>query len=330
MITQVRPLFPEVLDSTMRGAFASCPRKFYWEFIRRVGPKKLSIHLHFGAVFARGLEVFRREFYSKANISNHKEVHRLALGHAIEAMILEWGDYPAEDEEPKTLWRCLSALDFYFEVHPPYSDDIQPFRKADNSPAVEFSFALPLEDCIHPESGEPILYAGRFDMLGVYDKDLLYVIDEKTTSSLGPTWSSSWDLRAQFIGYVWAAKTYGHPVAGAIARGVSILKTRFDYADALVPIADWQIERWRKQLSRDIQHMIRLWEEGYWDYNLDSSCTSYGGCPFKSLCLSPYPERWIESEFAPRVWNPVALDPLKAERLAQEPMVGVLLGGPEE
>lgn len=322
---EIRPPFPEVIDSTMRGAFVSCPHKFYWEFIRRIGPKKLSIHLHFGACFARGLEVFRKEFYSRAHLHNYHEVHKLALGKALEAMILEWGDYPPEDEEPKTLWHCMAALDFYFEVHPPFSDVIQPFRKADNSPAVEFSFALPL-NILHPETGEPILYAGRFDMLGVYDEELLYVVDEKTTGQMGPTWSSSWDLRAQFTGYVWAARTFGHQVAGAIARGVVIRKTGLDHGDAIIPVTDWQIERWKFQLERDIQRMISSWEESYWDYDLDSACTSYGGCGFKSLCLSNNPERWIESSFAPRHWNPVALDPLKEDRLQKEPLIGVILG----
>lgn len=324
MIQQLRPPFPRVIDSTMRGAYASCPHKFYWEFIRRIGPKRLSIHLHFGACFARGLEVFRKEYYTRAHLHNYHEVHRLALGRALEAMILEWGDYPSDDDEPKTLWNCLAALDFYFEVHPPFTDVIQPFMKEDKTPAVEFSFALPL-DIPHPETGEPILYAGRFDMLGVYDSNLLYVIDEKTTSAMGPSWSSSWDLRAQFVGYVWAAQTFGHQVAGAIARGVAIRKTGMDYGDAIVPVSDWQIERWLFQLERDIKSMIRNWEEGYWDFNLDSSCTSYGNCPFKSLCVTPNPERWIEADYTERHWDPLSLDPLKEDRMKTEPLIGLLL-----
>lgn len=319
-----RPPFPHIIDSTMRAAFVDCPQKFQWEFIRCIGPKSVSIHLHFGACFAKGLDTFRKVFYFSATPDSYQEFHHRALGAALEAIILEWGDYPPDTQEPKTLWHCLALLDYYFDIHPPFTDSIQPVKKADGTPAVEFSFAVPL-DIIHPETGDPLLYAGRFDMLGIHDTGVMLVDDEKTTSQMGPTWSKSWDLRAQFPGYVWASRRYGHPVAGALVRGLGVLKTMFKSEDVLVLLSDWQLERWHAQLLRDIQRMIRRWEEGYWDYNLDSACTSYGGCAFRDLCLSPTPERWIDASYAPRHWDPLARDPLREDRMRERPMLGILL-----
>jgi len=303
----------------MRAAFASCPKQFFYSYIRGLSSRRLSIHLHFGACFASGLETFRREFYPAADTSRHND----AIYAGLLAIIREWGDYPPDDEEPKTLWTCLAALDYYFEVHPPATDIIQPFIRQNGEPAVEYSFTLPLE-VNHPESREPLIYAGRFDMLGVYENQLV-VVDEKTTKQLGASWSSSWDMRAQFKGYMYAAHQFGHKVIGAVVRGIALRKTGFDHADALVQCADWDLERWWEQLHYDIERMVQCWERGYWDLNLDSSCTSYGGCAFTPLCKVPNPEAWVEADYTIRRWNPLLKDPLSQERAKDRPMLEAIL-----
>lgn len=141
-------------------------------------------------------------------------------------------------------------------------------------------------------------------MLGLKD-DVLFVVDEKTTKALGDSWMKNWKLRSQLTGYCWAAQEYGYPVAGAIIRGISILKTKFGHAEVIEPRARWEIDRWLHQLARDINRAIQCWEEDYWDYDLDASCSSYGGCPYLDLCTSPHPERWVETAYVKRVWNPL-------------------------
>ena len=144
-------------------------------------------------------------------------------------------------------------------------------------------------------------------MVGVYN-NLLFVVDEKTTSSLGPSWSAKWDLRAQFTGYCWAARTFHLPVVGTIIRGISILKTKYDKAEAISYRPDWEIDRWYKQLIRDLNRMKALYLEGYWDYNISDACESFGGCPFKRLCTSPEPENILPSYYIENTWNPLKND----------------------
>jgi hypothetical protein len=48
-----------------------------------------------------------------------------------------------------------------------------------------------------------------------------------------------------------------------------------------------------------------MWEEGYWDYNLDGACTDYGGCSFVKVCKAKDPENWLPVYFAPKVWDPL-------------------------
>ncbi len=312
----LEPKFPEVIDSSMRGSFTSCPRQFYYSYLCGLSSKRLSIHLHFGAVFASALQTFREAFYPWQEKGNSLEVlHEEALYDALITVIQEWGNYPLDEEEPKTFFNCLAGVDYYFEVHPPASDILQPYYKEDGTPAAEFSFALPL-DHLHPETGEPLVYGGRLDFFGLYQGQLA-VVDEKTTKQLGASWSSSWNLRAQFTGYAYAAHQFGFPVVGTVVRGIAFRKTGFDHAEAYVPVSGWELKRWWNQLNRDVERMLHLWEEGFWDQSLDSACTSYGGCGFTKLCRVPNPENWIEADYTIRRWNPLDRDPLATARATE-------------
>jgi len=304
-----RPDFPLIWDSTMRGSFVSCPRKFMYEFLFRLAPRKVSIHLHFGACFARGLEDFRKVFYDTNSTLDLRERYDAALAAGIFGVFDEWGEYELEydDPTPKTLENCLLAFDAYLQNWNPATDYVKPYQAA-TGPAVEFTFGLPIPEVLHPLTGEPLIYAGRFDMLGEYSS-MLYVVDEKTTSQLGPKWAGQWPLRAQFTGYVWAANTFGMDVLGAIVRGTCILKKSFNFGEAILDIAPWQQERWYQQLVRDLQRAVDAWKAFYFDYDLDSTCNAYGGCVFRHLCESQNPQRWVEDRFVIRHWNPLAKDP---------------------
>lgn len=304
----VRPAFPTLVDSSMRAAFTACPRKFELQYLHHWAPVAESVHLHAGGAFARGLEVVRREAYGKG--TNPETA--IALG--AKALIEEWGDYEPPVDSNKTLPNMLGALSEYFHHYGIHTDHIQPYMFA-REPAVEFSFALPI-DVTHPETGDPLLYGGRFDMLGVFQDNLL-VLDEKTTTQLGPTWFKNWKLRGQLTGYVWGAKQFGLPVIGAIIRGLAILTRDWKHAEVIQYRTDWEIERWYRQICRDFERMKQCWQEGYFDYDLDSSCSSYGGCEFLDVCSSRYPEDWLREAFVKREWHPLRADPSKGEVLAR-------------
>jgi PD-(D/E)XK nuclease superfamily len=290
--------FPRVIDSTLRASFVSCPHKFYREYLQHWKPNIPSIHLIAGGAFAKGIETTRMAYYGE-----HKSPE-VAVGEGIAALIREYGEFePNDSTSAKGIENMCGALVEYFTVHPLETDPVRP-HIVGGVPAVEFSFALPLS-IAHPETGDPILYAGRFDMLGEYN-GALFAVDEKTASQLGGQWQKNWTLRSQLTGYCWAAREYGYPVAGAIIRGISILKSGYGNAESIQYRPQWQLDRWYVQLIRDIERMIHCWKEGYWDYNLDGTCSSYGGCPFLDVCNSPDPERWLEADFVQKVWTPLS------------------------
>lgn len=297
--------FPELIDSTMRASWAACPTNFYWAWIRRLIPGQVSVDLHAGGAFAAGLEATRKAYYQ---YNTHPDD---ALHEGLVALSKYWGDFEAPEGHAKQFHVILGALEDYFREYPLQTDMIQPYRNPEGDPAVEFTFSIPIPGTKHPKTGNPILYGGRFDLIGVFN-NVIYVVDEKTTGQLGASFAKKWDLRGQFLGYVWATRVLGGlPVAGAIVRGVGLYKTEpaYRYMQVVVPVDDFLIERWLMDLRLDVERMISSWEHGLYQQNFSDSCIAYSGCANKILCKSKEPERFVNNYFVRNTWNPLAKNP---------------------
>ena len=291
-----RPPFPTVIDSSMISTFRACPWKAYLEYLEHWKPKPQSIHLYAGKCFAAGLEAARMAFYDGA------ESPEGAVAVGLEVLRRDWGDVVPPDGVAKTLDRMLGALIFYFEHYPLGTDSAKPFKMGEKW-TVEFSFAEPL-GVEHPETGEPLILAGRADQI-VHYAGGTYIEDDKTATSLGASWAKQWDLRSQFTHYAWAAERMGIHVDGVLVRGVSILKTKYDTQESVTYRPAWQIARGIAQLERDILRMIEAWQSGAWDMNLDHACADFGGCGYRQICLVQDTQPFLDAGFERRQWNPV-------------------------
>lgn len=305
-----KPIFPPVIDSTMLATFRSCPQKFFRSYVEHWKPKQESIHLVAGKAYAEGLEASRRAFYQ------HGAEAEEAMAIGMKALVESYGDFEPGPYDTKTLDRMMGALEYYFENYPLGADGATPYVGASGKPWIEFSFAepLPIE---HPTSGMPLIYSGRADMVAEF-AGAVYPVDDKTTSSLGPSWNRQWEMRSQFTGYVWACQQSGIPATGAIVRGVSILKTKYDTQQVVTYRGPHEIERWLFQTVKDIKRMIAAWEEDWWDYALDEACAAYGGCPFIRVCKSATPEAWLPQFFTQRVWDPLTRAEWTSEQWAMQ------------
>lgn len=292
-----RPPFPSVLDSTIMAAFKSCPQKAWLEYIQHWKLRDQSVHLHAGAAYAHGMEAARTAFY----IEGKSAEASVALG--VLAVLKAYGDFECPPESAKSLERTAGALEYYFSQYRLGEDKAIPMTLPGGKRGIEFSFLEPI-DLMHPETGEPLLYSGRMDMMCEFEGMHLGE-DDKTASQLGASWPRQWDLRSQFTGYVWGAARAGIKLDGFLVRGVSILKTKYDTLQAITYRPVWLIDRWYEQLLRDGKRMIAAWQEGYWDWNLDHACTEYGGCPFRNVCQMREPGPLLEQQFQRRQWNPV-------------------------
>jgi hypothetical protein len=297
--------FPDVIDNTLRSSFRKCETYWMYSSINKIKPNSPSLHLHAGGAFAKGIEETRRAFYER----NESSEDAIAIG--VNALLTFWGDFYVEDTSNKSCERMVQGLLSYFDQYPLETDSIKPYYNPENeSYGIEFSFALPIPDedgnpLLHPETGDPLLYAGRFDMLGDM-QGVLFVTDEKTTGQLGNSWLKQWSLDSQFTGYCWAARQYGLPVAGAVIRGISFLTNGNGHAECIIYRPEWQTDRWLVELRRDVRRMIHAFKTRDISQALDKAiCGNYGGCSFSMLCESPTPDAWIPIHYEINQWNPL-------------------------
>lgn len=314
--------FPDILDSTLLAAYKSCPRKFWLEYVQHWKAKEPSVHLHAGSAFAKGLEVARNCFYSGIAETPVRETlpdnswrlvwkkeacapndAPLAEALGMGGLLAYYGDFQCPEDSAKSATRMAGALEFYFDNYPLGQDGANPIIMANGRRGIEISFAEPLE-LLHPETGNPLLYCGRLDMAAEYAGGI-FGEDDKTTSSLGASWSKQWDLRSQFTGYCWGLERVGIHLNGFLVRGVSILKTKYDTQQAVTYRAPWQIDEWCEAMTATVRDMLRDWESKYWRKVLDHACTDFGGCGFRQVCLSQEPQNWLDTYFVRRAWNPL-------------------------
>lgn len=301
-------ILPSLIDSSMLAAFRACPQQFFNQYILGLRSSARSIDLHAGGCFAEALEVFYREYFGAgASFLDALRVSRVAFEFA-------WGDesaMPVPEDSGKSKANVWDAVEKYLHRYPPQNDEIQPYRDADGNASFEFSFAIPLDEehtslpfPPHPVTGAPFVYGGRFDAFGRYFSRIV-IRDEKTSSQLGNTWLSKWALRGQFIGYVWAAQTLGYDTDTVAIRGVGLLKTQRTFIDKMQSFSTGLVDRWLRQLFRDLHRIVNCWNEGYFDYNFSDSCVAFRGCTYKDLCLSDEPSNLYPSYVISR-WNPLA------------------------
>lgn len=294
-----RPPFPEVVDSSLISAIRSCGRKAQLEYLLHWKSKAPNVHLHAGKAFAHGCERVRKAFFEEGASQDD------AVAQGVAALWESYGNFECPEDSAKSAERMAGALEFFFsdEGFPLATERALPLRLPSGNRAIEFSFLEPI-DFKHPVTGDPILYSGRFDQCVEYAGGA-FGEDDKTTSQLGARWADQWHLRSQFMAYTWGARKGGLPLQGFLVRGVSILKTKYEKAQAVAYFPPWMLDRWYEQMLRDLRRFQEQWESGLYDYNLDHSCQEFGGCIFRQVCQSQFPEPWLQSGYERRRWDPV-------------------------
>jgi hypothetical protein len=298
MTPLIRPdSFPAVVDASIRATARACHRQAYWQYFRHQRLRQTGIDLHAGAAFAAGLDRARRAFYVEGK-SEARAIHEGVLG-----VIKHWGAFDEYEEHVKSFSRVCGAILDYFCEYPLPTDFLKPLVIGGHH-FIETSFAVPIPNTVHPETGDPVLYAGRFDLVAEYEGGI-FIDDEKTTKQLGASWLNKWDLRGQFFGYAWGSRQYNIPVSGVITRGIAFLSKQYTHAQVPVHIADWQVEQYIEQVSFDVNELIRAYKENRWWQSFDDSCTNYGGCPYARLCTKLEPEAWLPIDYEEFKWNPL-------------------------
>ena len=310
-LTQAPPeiSFPVAIDSSAFSDLSACQAKYYWRHLRGMASRDIKIDLHFGKVLAHALDTLREAFFIK-KLPAEEALHRMRV-----AALFSWGDFPEQpldrrgQPHVKSLPALLDALESYVEHFGLETDELTPISS-------EFSFSLPIPDTAHPETGEPILWTGRIDMVA---KGLggVWIVDEKSTAKLGPAWADQWLLRPQFIGYFWALKQYGHNPSGVVVRGLGIYKDRVEFKPVVVTVTNHMVELFLQDVQDKIEALKKAFkgsplyklERNAFIHSFGSPCSQYGTCQFLPLCRSSSPETWLQ-DYDYQPWNPINTEEL--------------------
>ncbi len=84
MSAELAPIFPNLVDSTMRNDYVSCGKKFEYARIYGLASIGGSVHLIAGGAFAKGCEVIRRKYYAEGM----NEMDAL-----VEGVLAAWTEY---------------------------------------------------------------------------------------------------------------------------------------------------------------------------------------------------------------------------------------------
>lgn len=290
--------FPHVIDNTLLEAYKRCPQYMLKKYLHGLHERHISIDLHFGSAFHAGLEAGRKAFAGGAipEVVRQATIQAAAQFYGAVAVAVPTGS-------PKTLGRLLEALNSYL-IRWPLGQDSLPYDVS----GVEKPFQVPL-GISHPETGVELVYGGRLDLLA-RDADLgsPIIVDDKTTKYLD-SWMLQWDTSPQITGYIWAMEQVLGVACGAEVRGTAVGgRGVVSHAAVSIQRTAHQIQTWHQQMLRDVKALVRIWNEGVWDYRFGSACTAFGRrCEFTRMCLSPNPEQAAQ-EFVVEWWNPLEVE----------------------
>lgn len=293
-------------DATSLSSYAKCPRYYKLKHLDGWQADNKSVHLVFGGIYAKALEDY---FKHVAEGLDPEDALREVV---YRALIQTWEYDRDENGEPipntgqpweslhntKTRETLIRTIVWYFDH---FAEDTAPtVHLADGSPAVELSFALPVDD--------GIVYCGHLDRLVEYG-DGYFVMDQKTTgTTITSRFFDSFSPDFQMSGYTYAGKIlFNLPVSGVIidAAQIAVGFTRFERG--FVHRGEPQLNEWYDTMQGTAERARNDTREQRFLPNY-ASCGNYGGCEFRKICSRAPQHRnnLLEANFhrAPR-WDPL-------------------------
>lgn len=248
-----------ILDYTTISDFLTCRKRWYWRHRRNFTPIQKSLALLFGAALHIGFKVFYTE------------------GNPIEAFKEAYQPTDIPDKEKRTVEHGVIILEKYMEQ---YSTNPFEVIECNGSHLIQLS-----DDVTYAVRMDAVIKWQGWMQLGNEKRKPIYVMEHKTTSSLGYYFFENFILNHQVDGYTMGCKDKYGECEGVLIDAISTAKSpkeRF-----LRDIATRTIEQQKNfekevvDIARNITYAI---EEDSFPMN-KSMCNYYGACPFKQLCL---------------------------------------------
>ena len=314
-----------IWDSTSLGLFKTCPRKYYYSMIEGWEPRAGAIHLRFGIILHKALELWEKQddiaAIAYALLASSDIVcPRCSTRRAVTE---------AESLDPEKLFAGLHCDGCDEEIYPQFvpmdpcgttksrfnlirtivwymdsPDAATTIRLDDGTPALELSFLF--DSGITSRTGESFLFSGHLDRVAEYAGEL-WTLDRKTTgSTIGSNFFEKFSPDNQMSLYTLAGKVVTHrKISGVIVDGMQIAQGFTRFARGFVSRTPAQIEEWRGDALEWIDAAETAAERQSWPMN-DTACNLYGGCKFRGICSKDPSVRqtFLQSNFEQRLWDP--------------------------
>lgn len=303
------------IDNFMLTNWQTCPAKFKLSIEDHWQPKMKSAALGFGAVIHEGLAEWYRGTFEGLTVQQRFERAILKIREKFPL------DHPIDDH--RNLNKAEEVMKAYVENYPGENFQIQ---------QVEVPFTLDLglcvllcENCGHdagvvgvdsylldlcPKCNsplEPIEYGGILDTVTSFGP-VLYVLEHKTTSQLGPLYFRQYETSNQITGYCWAIKQLsGKRVGGANVNAICVTRGgKIDFKRETTNRSDADFELWRKMIQAECNAITRHRITGVWPYRTEQCLGKYGLCAYHSVHTLSTPiemQRRLEADYEQRPWD---------------------------
>lgn len=302
----MKTIFPEIISNTDLSLWSECEMKWFRNRCQCLRKSEYNINLLAGIAFASGMEITRKAFY----LENKTEQESIVLGRDFILKNLKvqeqendlFGLTAKEDvESPR---RMSQAFEQYFsEWALEDGDEAIPFE-FEGETGIEHRLLAELP-FLHPETGKPLLFKGKLDLLGKNSLSRLAMYDEKTCKGFSAKDQTLLELSGQFLGYGWLARKNNLKVNDAYIRKIAIQKTGIKFKEFHLLLTDYAIDNWYEAMLDKVSLMIEKYKsENKFIRDFGSGCSAfYKPCPYSVGCIAQTGENELETNFQQLVWD---------------------------
>lgn len=310
-----------LIDNSSLEHFTTCPRSAYYSICRRLRPTGERTALTFGGIIHKILEARYRAQTSLHAATDQTTAVMMATA---EREFANWS--PPEDDH-RTYSTAVELIRKYQETYP--FEQFEVVRTPDGAPMVEVPFAIPLgEIAVEPSdltgtldkykgpTTVKVVWTGRIDLAYLSTNGGgLYVMDHKTTSIMGPSYFTQFEISSQLYGYAWAVEQLvSTPVTGVVLNALGIRKPTktgkaLEFQRQLIPILRGLLDEWKTNTLYIIADFVEMCRRGYLPKHTSWCVGKFGECPFRKVCtLETDEQREVmlgSGEYAENKWSPL-------------------------
>lgn len=280
-------------DYTMMSTFQTCRRRYNYRINRGLVPKEKAMPLTFGGAIHQALDYWHMSQRTREDCLRMIEIFKANFQEDLER------------DSKRTVQMGEWVLRNYASTYA-----MEPFKVV----ASEQEFVLEL-----PNGNN---FIGRIDKIVNWD-GMFWVVDHKTTSSMGYQFGKKTKPNMQLEGYVWAARELGYHAVGVLVDAILVAKGLLQATSRakLTPLARFDnyvseetLNEWYHAVENIQEDIKRCEESGVWYPNYDA-CTYYGECPYRNLCIedTTVREKRVELDYNVEHWSPIKEDTGDAE-----------------